>query len=145
MTRSLIALLAGALFGFGLALSGVLDPGTIRGFLDFFGAFDPRLGFVFAGAVAASMAGYLVSRRLAKPVAAPQFAIPPAKSIDARLLFGAALFGVGWGMVGLCPGPAIACLVLGVPQVFVFFAAMLVGMGLYEFVDKPDAISSKPA
>lgn len=145
MTRPAIALLAGTLFGFGLALSGVLDPALIRGFLDFFGDFDPRLGFVFAGAVAVSAAGYLVSRRLSRPVAAQHFALPTETVVDARLLSGAALFGVGWGAVGLCPGPAIAGLVLGIPQLFVFAAAMLVGMGLHELTNGARLIPSTPA
>jgi uncharacterized protein len=144
MTRPFIALLAGTLFGFGLALAGVLDPATIRGFLDFFGDFDPRLGFVFAGAVAVSAAGYLLSRRIAKPIIAPRFAIASAQSIDARLLAGAALFGIGWGVVGLCPGPAIAGLALGVPQFFVFLAAMLVGIGLHELMERRNPLPSTP-
>jgi uncharacterized membrane protein YedE/YeeE len=143
--RTLVGFLVGVVFGFGLALSGVLDPKMVRGFLDFFGDFDPRLGFVFAGAVAVSAAGYILSRRLERPVVAQRFAIPAGTPIDTRLVGGAALFGVGWGMVGLCPGPAIAGLALGVPEIFIFTAAMIVGTGLYAVLDRRSAIRPAPA
>ena len=143
--RPLAAFLIGTLFSFGLALGGMLDPGIIRGFLDFFGDFDPRLGFFFAGSVALSAAGYLLSRRLQKPILASRFAIPPDGQIDTRLVFGAALFGVGWGMVGLCPGPAVAGLALGIPEIFIFTAAMLIGMGVYAVIDRRGAFTSAPA
>ena len=129
--RALVALLAGTIFGFGLALGGMLDPSVIRGFLDFFGSFDPRLGFVFAGAVLVSAAGYAVSRRLARPALAETFAVPAERKIDAPLIGGSALFGVGWGMVGLCPGPAISGLALGAPSIAIFTASMLVGMAVH--------------
>jgi uncharacterized membrane protein YedE/YeeE len=132
LLRTIAALVAGALFGFGLALGGMLDPSVIRGFLDVFGAFDPRLGFVFAGAVAVSAAGYVFSRRLARPALAERYTLPAATRIDPPLIFGSALFGVGWGMVGLCPGPALAALTLGIPSVIIFTLSMLVGMAGYE-------------
>jgi uncharacterized membrane protein YedE/YeeE len=130
--RALAALASGAVFGFGLALSGVLDPAMVRGFLDFFGDFDPRLGFVFAGAVAVSAAGQLWSRRLLRPAFSRDFPAPARGRIDTPLLLGSALFGLGWGMAGLCPGPAIAGLVLGVPPILVFSAAMLLGMAAHD-------------
>jgi uncharacterized membrane protein YedE/YeeE len=130
--RALVALLSGTLFGFGLALGGMLDPARIRGFLDFFGAFDPSLGFVFAGAVMVSALGYLRAGRVARPVLADRFRMPATDRIDARLLCGAAIFGIGWGMVGLCPGPAIAALTMGLPSVFLFVAAMVVGMAVND-------------
>jgi uncharacterized membrane protein YedE/YeeE len=132
LSRILAALLAGIIFGFGLALGGMLDPSIIRGFLDFFGTFDPRLGFVFAGAVTVSAVGYLLSQRLPRPALAANFAVPSEQRIDAPLIVGSALFGAGWGMVGLCPGPAISGLILGVPLIFVFAISMLVGMAAYE-------------
>ena len=107
-SRAFVAVLAGASFGFGLAFSGMLDPSVVRGFLDLLGDFDPRLGFVFAGAVLFSAAAYAVSRRLSRPALAETFALPARQKIDAPLIGGSALFGAGWGMVGLCPGPAIA-------------------------------------
>lgn len=130
--RIVAALAAGTVFGFGLALAGVLDPSMIRSFLDFFGAFDPRLAFVFAGALAVSAAGYAISRGRSRPALGPAFAIPAERGIDRPLVLGSTLFGVGWGMVGLCPGPAIAGLVLGLPSIFVFTVAMLVGMGAHD-------------
>jgi uncharacterized membrane protein YedE/YeeE len=132
LIRTLVALLAGTIFGCGLALGGMLDPSVIRGFLDFFGDFDPRLGFVFAGAVLVSAAGYALSRRLARPALAQNFAVPAERKIDAPLIGGSALFGIGWGMVGLCPGPAISGLALGVPSILIFTASMLVGMAAHE-------------
>ena len=132
--RALAALAVGALFGFGLAIGGMLDPAVIRGFLDLAGAFDPRLGFVFAGALIVSAVGYAFSRRQAKPALAEKFAIPTKDRIDARLIAGAALFGLGWGMVGLCPGPAVAALALGLRPVIVFAACMLLGMAAHDFI-----------
>jgi len=131
--RAVAAFAVGALFGFGLAVGGMLDPAVIRGFLDFAGAFDPRLGFVFAGALAVSAAGYALSRRLRKPALAETFAIPRKERIDVPLIAGSALFGLGWGMVGLCPGPAIGALALGLPPVILFVCCMLLGMAAHDF------------
>jgi uncharacterized membrane protein YedE/YeeE len=130
--RVAAALISGIVFGFGLTLAGVLDPAIVRSFLDFFGAFDPRLAFVFGGALVVSAAGYLLSRRLRQPALGHGFAISTEKNIDQPLLVGSALFGIGWGMVGLCPGPAIAALALGLPSVFIFTVSMLVGMAAHE-------------
>jgi LPXTG-motif cell wall-anchored protein len=130
--RIIAALVTGTVFGFGLAVAGVLDPSTIRNFLDFFGAFDPRLGLVFAGALLLSASGYLLSRRRKEPALGGGFAIPAGLPIDRPLVVGSALFGVGWGMVGLCPGPAIAGLALGLPQIFIFTISMLVGIAAHD-------------
>jgi uncharacterized membrane protein YedE/YeeE len=132
LPRILAALFAGTIFGFGLALGGMLDPSVVRGFLDFFGNFDARLGFVFAGAVLLSAAGYGVARGLARPGLAETFALPAERKIDGPLLAGSALFGIGWGMVGLCPGPAVSGIALGVPSIFIFTASMLAGMAAHE-------------
>jgi uncharacterized membrane protein YedE/YeeE len=132
LPRILAALVAGTLFGFGLTLGGMLDPSVVRGFLDFFGNFDARLGFVFAGAVLVSAVGYATSRRLARPTLAETFGLPAERKIDAPLVVGSALFGIGWGMVGLCPGPAISGLALGVPSIFIFTVSMLAGMAAHE-------------
>jgi len=129
--KAVAALLAGLMFGAGLAFSGMLDSARVLGFLDVAGAWDPRLAFVLAGAVAVSAIGYAVARRMPHPVLAERFEIPAARPIDGRLLGGAALFGVGWGLAGFCPGPAIAAISLGLPKALSFLAAMLVGMGLY--------------
>jgi uncharacterized membrane protein YedE/YeeE len=126
------ALLCGAIFGFGLALSGMLDPARVRGFLDIFGRFDPSLAFVLAGAVAVSAAGYIVSRKLRTPILGGEFHIPERKAIDAPLVLGSAIFGVGWGMGGFCPGPGVAALSLGLAAPFGFTAAMLAGILLHD-------------
>jgi uncharacterized membrane protein YedE/YeeE len=128
----LAALVAGVLFGAGLSLSGMLDPARVLGFLDVAGAWDPSLAFVLGGAVGVSAIGYAVSRRMARPLLATRFDIPDKHRIDVPLLAGGALFGIGWGLAGFCPGPALASLSLGVPRSFVFVGAMLAGMALYR-------------
>jgi uncharacterized membrane protein YedE/YeeE len=130
--RILVALGAGAVFGLGLAMGGMLDPAVVRGFLDFAGDFDPRLGFVFAGAVAVSAAGVALARQRERPALGATFALPQKARIDAPLIGGSALFGLGWGMVGLCPGPAISGLALGVPEIAIFAAFMLAGMAAHD-------------
>lgn len=127
-TRVLIGLMAGIIFGFGLALSGMLDPARVRGFLDITGAFDPTLAFVLAGAVIVSALGQVFARSRAAPLFDRQFDWPATRPITTRLIAGSALFGIGWGLVGLCPGPAIAGLSLGVASTAIFAVAMLAGM-----------------
>ncbi|AWN35849.1 YeeE/YedE family protein [Methylobacterium radiodurans] len=130
--RAAAALAAGLLFGLGLALSGMLDPARVRGFLDVGGAWDPSLVFVLGGAVSVSALGYALSRRLARPALARTFDLPTSRRIDLPLVLGAALFGIGWGLSGFCPGPAVAALSTGAAPVLVFVAAMLVGMAAHE-------------
>jgi hypothetical protein len=130
----LITLLAGLLFGAGLTLSQMVNPAKIVGFLDFAGmadgSWDPTLPFVMAGALAVTFAGYRYAFALGRPFAAPRFDLPTRTDIDARLAGGAVLFGIGWGLAGYCPGPALAALAFGRLEVFVFVAAMLLGIGL---------------
>ena len=135
-----IGLMAGLIFGLGLALSGMLDPVRVLGFLDVAGHWDPRLAFVLGGAVAVSFLGFRLSRRMARPLFADRFDVPASTRVDPRLLTGAAMFGVGWGLAGLCPGPAIAGLGLGHDGSVVFAAAMLAGMAIHRLV----AIKSRP-
>ena len=123
-------LLVGLLFGAGLALSGMIDPARVLGFLDVAGAWDPTLAFVLAAAVIPSALSYAIVRRMKRPLLAHEFCIPQNRAIERRLVIGAVLFGVGWGLVGLCPGPAIAGLVLGYWQSWLFVGAMIVGMWL---------------
>lgn len=130
--RIVTALGAGVIFGFGLAVSGLMDPARVRGFLDVAGHFDPSLAFVLAGAVTVAGLGYLVSRRCQRPLFDSAFHLPASRAIDSRLLAGAAIFGVGWGMAGLCPGPAIASLALGLAPTFVFTAMMLAGIVFHD-------------
>ncbi|KAA0125426.1 YeeE/YedE family protein [Methylobacterium sp. P1-11] len=134
VSRLVAALASGLLFGVGLALSGMMDPQKVLGFLDLAGAWDPSLAFVLAGAVGISALGYAIKGRLDRPAFALRFAVPENRRPDGRLLSGAALFGIGWGLAGLCPGPALAGVVLGLPEVALFVAAMLTGMLLYRLL-----------
>jgi uncharacterized membrane protein YedE/YeeE len=137
MRTSLIALAAGLLFGLGLAISGMFDPAKVLGFLDLAaiatGGWDPSLAFVMAGGLIVTLPAFQVARRWRQPVAAPQFHTPSAKGIDTKLLLGALLFGIGWGLVGYCPGPALAALAFGATGTIVFVLAMVVGMLLQSF------------
>jgi hypothetical protein len=130
--RPLAGLAAGLVFGLGLALSGMMNPARVLGFLDVTGAWDPSLAFVLGGAVAVSAAGVLLARRRARPMLALRFNWPEARGLDRRLILGAAVFGVGWGLAGFCPGPALAGLTLGLGKIVLFVAAMLAGMALYR-------------
>ena len=121
-------LLAGLLFGLGLCLSGMTDPAVVQGFLDIAGAWNPALIFVMAGGVAVTFLGYRFLVPKSRPLWAVKFSLPTATKIDAPLLTGAAIFGVGWGLAGYCPGPAVASLASGRTSVLVFFLAMLTGM-----------------
>lgn len=130
----LTALAAGIVFGLGLSLSGMLDPVRVRGFLDIAGNWDPSLAFVLGGAVAVALAGVAFQRRQRRPAFDDRFHLPPTAPIDRRLILGAAIFGVGWGMAGFCPGPALASLSLGLVPVALFVVAMLAGMTLHDRV-----------
>lgn len=124
----LTAIIAGVLFGAGLTLSGMVNPMKVQNFMDLFGNWDPTLLFVMGAALAVTTAGYALARRMRKPVFAEEFNLPAATGLDARLIGGAALFGLGWGLTGFCPGPAIASLVFGNWPSVLFVAAMAVGM-----------------
>jgi len=132
--RTVAALLAGLLFGVGLAMSGMLDPARVLGFLDIAGAWDPSLAFVLGGAVSVAAVGTVVAGRLDRPILADAFDVPTSRRIDARLVGGSALFGIGWGLAGFCPGPALAALSLGLPKAFVFVGAMLSGMLMFKIM-----------
>jgi uncharacterized membrane protein YedE/YeeE len=130
--RLFVAFAAGVIFGFGLSLSGMLDPARVRGFLDITGNFDPSLAFVLAGAVTVAAIGTLISRHLRRPLFDSTFHLPMEQNIDVPLVAGAAIFGAGWGMSGLCPGPAIASLALGLPPSYVFVVTMLAGVLIHD-------------
>src|SRR5262249_35836995 len=132
MAKTIAALLVGLIFGAGLAISQMTSPAKIIGFLDLFGAWDASLAFVMAGAVAVAAAGYALARQRTAPLFAPAFQWPAPADFDTRTLTGAALFGIGWGLSGYCPGPAVAALGFGYPGTFVFVAAMLCGMAAFE-------------
>ena len=124
----IFSLLAGVIFGAGLTLSNMVNPARVLNFLDFAGSWDPTLIFVMAGGLAVTTLGYKLVFRRSSPVADERFHLPTQRRIDLPLVGGAALFGVGWGLAGICPGPALADLVTLEPKVFAFVAAMLVGM-----------------
>lgn len=127
-------LLSGALFGAGLTISGMTDPARVRGFLDVFGAWDPTLAFVMGGAVLVMSVAWRLRNGMAAPLFAAKFSLPDRNDLDARLIAGSVLFGVGWGIAGLCPGPAIASLALSPMSVVPFVLAMLVGMNLQQAI-----------
>jgi hypothetical protein len=126
--QTLISLIAGLIFGYGLVLSGMSNPAKVMNFLDLAGAFDPSLIFVMVGAVVTTYIGYRLLWRLDRPLFASEFQTPAKAEIDSRLVIGPVLFGVGWGLVGLCPGPALASLTFGGLSALIFFIAMLIGM-----------------
>jgi uncharacterized protein len=131
--RALAALAAGAIFGAGLALSGMLDPSRVVGFLDVMGGkWDPSLAFVLGGAVLVAATGMLVVRKMRKPMLDHMFHLPQSDAIDRRLVGGSVLFGLGWGISGYCPGPALASLSLGAGSVALFVGFMLTGMILHD-------------
>lgn len=137
MRAALPATAAGILFGAGLALSDMVNPARVLGFLDVAGAWDPTLAFVMGAAVLASALGYALARRRRAPLFGPAFLIPENRRLDSQLIGGAALFGIGWGLVGFCPGPAVAGLVYGLWQPWLFVAAMLAGMWLQRVAASP--------
>ena len=130
MRQNLAALAAGIVFGLGLAISQMVDPAKVLAFLDLAGDWDPSLAFVMAGAVAVSFFGCRAAAVRLRPLFAEALQIPKATDLDARLVGGAALFGIGWGLVGLCPGPAIAGLTFGLQESVIFVVALVVGAGL---------------
>jgi len=128
MREILPALVTGFLFGLGLCLSGMTSPAVVLGFLDIAGDWNPALIFVMAGGVTVTFLGYRLLVPKSRPIWGTGFSLPAANAIDAPLLAGAAIFGVGWGLAGYCPGPAVVSLASGRLEVFVFVAAMLAGM-----------------
>jgi uncharacterized membrane protein YedE/YeeE len=139
MRTILAALLIGVIFGAGLALSDMINPARVQAFLDVAGRWDPTLLYVMSSALLASALSYRVRRRMTHPVLAERFHVPGNAELDPRLLAGAVLFGIGWGIAGFCPGPAITGLVLGAWQVWLFVAAMLVGMTAHRLLPRPDS------
>ncbi len=136
MRPMLSGLAAGLLFGHGLTVSGMIDPAKVLGFLDITGDWDPSLAFVMGGAIPVAALGGVLARRRAAPACAAAFVAPSKTRIDTPLCLGALLFGIGWGLGGYCPGPALASLLWGGTPVLVFVAAMLAGMMLYQGLDR---------
>jgi uncharacterized protein len=132
--KLLVNVVAGVLFGIGLAISGMADPEKVLNFLDLTGTWDPSLAFVMVGAIAVTALGFALVTRRSAPVLEARFELPAKSPVDIRLVTGAAVFGIGWGLGGYCPGPAIASLALGASGTLVFVPAMLAGIALAEFL-----------
>lgn len=133
MKEKLMALFAGALFGLGLSLSQMIDRDRILGFLDITGVWDPTLFFVLLGALAVTVIAFRFVLRLPQPIFADQFHLPTKKEIDVPLIVGSAIFGIGWGIAGYCPGPSITALVLGIWNPVLFVIAFIVGSFTYKW------------
>lgn len=131
----LVALISGLLFGIGLALSNMMDPAKVLNFLDVAGSWDPSLLFVMGGAIAITMPGFYFILKRPHPLLDKRFYVPDASHLDRQLVMGAALFGVGWGIGGFCPGPAFAALATGDGRVFGFVLMMLVGYRLVCYLE----------
>jgi uncharacterized protein len=127
--------LVGLVFGAGLILSGMTDPGKVIGFLDVFGAWDPSLAFVMGGAILVGLFAFALAKKRTTAILGGALQLPKAGDIDRRLVAGSLVFGLGWGLAGYCPGPALVSLGAGQPKAAVFVLAMLAGMGLYEFIE----------
>ncbi len=143
MTRALIALGTGLLFGLGLAVSRMVDPAKVLGFLDITGNWDPTLAFVMGGALLITLPLTLPTLKRSRPLLDRAFSLPTKTRLDPRLIGGSTLFGVGWGLVGYCPGPAISSLAYGRHETVIFLAALIVGSLLTKLV--PDAGTPAPA
>ncbi|MEM1154482.1 MAG: DUF6691 family protein [Pseudomonadota bacterium] len=128
--KALVGLICGLIFGVGLAMSGMTNTAVVLGFLDVAGPWNPTLAFVMGAAVLVSLIGFQIILRMKRPVLNPRFALPKSTVIDSRLLLGAAIFGIGWGIYGYCPGPALAALGYLDHKTGIFVIAMLIGMAL---------------
>lgn len=137
------ALLAGMIFGVGLILSGMSDPSKVIGFLDITGDWDPSLVFVLGGAVAVGLLTFPFASKRQQSLLGEVMHLPAATQIDRRLILGSITFGVGWGLAGYCPGPALASLALGGLKPFMFVVAMLAGMGLFEALEQRKTKTTK--
>ena len=134
--RILPPLVSGVLFGAGLHLGGMTDPARVRGFLDLFGQWDPTLAFVMGGALIVMAIAWRFRARMERPLFGDKFVLPTRTDLDPKLIGGAALFGVGWGIAGLCPGPGFAALAIAPVQALIFVASLLGGMLLHFAVTR---------
>jgi uncharacterized membrane protein YedE/YeeE len=132
--RVIAALVSGLVFGLGLAVSGMMNPAKVIGFLDVAGDWDPTLAFVMIGALLVAVPAYRFIPKRPRPVLEEGFDLPKKQAVDRPLVLGSALFGIGWGLVGFCPGPSVAALGTGLAPVFAFVAAMLAGMALHAWL-----------
>jgi len=132
----LVAMLSGLLFGVGLMVSGMANPAKVLGFLDLAGRWDPSLALVMAGAIAVGAIAFLFAKRRKKSLLGLPMQIPASANVTLRLVLGSAVFGVGWGLAGFCPGPALVALGAGLLKAWGFVAAMLAGMAVFEFIER---------
>ena len=139
MITLIASLLAGLVFGLGLIVSGMADPAKVLGFLDLAGPWDPSLALVMVGAISVAAIAFAVARKRTVSLLGAAMKLPTARDIDRRLVVGSLLFGVGWGIAGFCPGPALVALGAGEVKALVFVVAMLVGMGIFEMLERRHA------
>lgn len=132
----LTAFAAGLIFGLGLLLAGMANPAKVLGFLDLAGAWDPSLALVMAGAIAVALLPFTLAKKREQSLLGLPMQLPNKREIDRRLIGGSLLFGIGWGIAGICPGPAVAILLTGHWQVLLFVTAMLIGMALFEALER---------
>lgn len=141
--RLMTSLIAGLVFGIGLIISGMTNPAKVLGFLDLAGLWDPSLALVMGGAIAVGVAAFQVARKRSKSLLGDPMRLPSATQVDRRLLLGGLAFGVGWGLAGFCPGPALASLASGGAKPAIFTAAMIGGMVIYELIERASAMRVK--
>ena len=139
--RNISALIAGLVFGIGLTVAQMTNPAKVIGFLDLFGSWDASLAFVMGGALVVTAIGYRLVTKNNAPVFADRFDIPTSQTVDVRLAAGSVLFGIGWALAGLCPGPAIAAISIGGLPIAVFLVAMFAGSGLYQLLQSKQSAS----
>ncbi|MYN08769.1 YeeE/YedE family protein [Pseudoduganella aquatica] len=130
------SLLAGLTFGVGLIVSGMANPAKVLGFLDLAGQWDPSLAFVMGGAIAIGLVSFALARRRTTSFLGERLRMPASRVVDRRLVAGSALFGIGWGIAGFCPGPALASLGTGSPKALLFVVSMVAGMGIFELLER---------
>lgn len=145
MGQSISALMAGLIFGLGLVLAEMVNPAKVLAFLDVSGHWDPSLAFVMGAALLVTAVGYRLVWGMSRPVFGAAFVVPETREIDHRLAIGAVLFGIGWGLAGLCPGPAIAALSFGGTPAWVFLGAMSAGVALFDLSPLANRRTSAPA
>jgi uncharacterized membrane protein YedE/YeeE len=133
---NLNAFLVGLLFGLGLIISGMTDPSKVIGFLDLAGAWDPSLAFVMGGAVLIGAVAFSVAKKRQRSLLGAPMQLSSATELDKRLLLGSLVFGIGWGLSGFCPGPSVVSAAAGQPKAWIFVAAMLAGMALYNVIER---------
>ena len=145
MSKLILSLLSGLVFGLGLIVSGMSNPAKVLGFLDLAGAWDPSLALVMGGAIAVAMPAFWLAGRRQQAILGDAMQLPAARRIDRRLLLGSLAFGAGWGIAGFCPGPALVSLLTWQPKAWIFTGAMLAGMLVFEVLERRKARSAAAA